>query len=332
MRLHILKLERYRQIAFELIAEIKSGTYSAGDLFPTRMDLAKRFNVTRTTINSAVDILIEKGLINSRRGAGSLVINTTQCYRIAYIAPDWLMRHIPAAPNCSLKYISYDDALGSKTKVSNLANFDGILWSHPDEEHMQQIIDCQKKLPGIIINRAIPECNFVATDHQKCFAKLVTERLAELPSATPYLLCTPNVNRFIGDQKTAGFISACRSAKRFYEIIHLPPDFGGKITALDGNIKVSGSLPLLIFADHWFATGAVVQWVLSHKLCWKKDIYYADFGNVENINIWGFMTTSIIQDFDELSRQALIQLQLIIKNPSLPRQQYINPEIRYGDT
>lgn len=327
-----MKLERYRQIAFELIAEIKSGTYSAGDLFPTRMDLAKRFNVTRTTINSAVDILIEKGLINSRRGAGSLVINTSQSYRIAYIAPDWLMRHIPAAPNCSLKYISYEDALGSKTKLSNLANFDGILWSHPDDKHMQQVIDCQKKLPGIIINRAIPECNFVATEHQKSFAGLVAERLAELPSATPYLLCTPNFNHFVGDQKIAGFISACRSVKRFYEIIHMPPDFGGKITTLNDKIKVPESAPLLIFADHWFTTGAVVQWVLSHKLCWKKDIYYADFGNVENINIWGFMTTSIIQNFDELSRQALIQLQLIIKNPSLRRQQYIDPEIRHGDT
>ncbi|MFA6102018.1 MAG: GntR family transcriptional regulator [Victivallaceae bacterium] len=327
-----MKLERYRQIAMELAAEIESGTYSEGDLFPTRTELAGRFKVTRTTVNRAVDILVEKTLITARRGAGSVVINTSQCYRIAYVAPEWLMRHIPAAPNCLLKYISYEEALGSGTGIAKLNNFDGILWSHPDEEHIPQIIDSQKNLPGTIINRAVPECNFVTTDHQKCFAKLVAERLAALPSATPYLLSATHANRFVAGKRAEGFIAACRSAKRFYEIIPMPPDFKGKITELEKNIKASGSLPLLIFADHWHDTGAVVQWVLNHKLRWKKDIYYVDFDNTEETHVWGIAVTSIIQDFDKLSRQALIQLQLIIKGPAPRRQEYIDPEIRYGDT
>lgn len=327
-----MKLERYRQIAMELATEIESGTYSEGDLFPTRTELAERFGVTRTTINRAVDILVEKKLITARRGAGSVVINTSQCYSIAYIAPEWLIRYMPTAPNCLLKYISYEDALGSRTGIAKLNNFDGILWSHPDEKHIPQIIDIQNNLPATVINRAVPECNFVTTDHQNCFAKLVTERLAELPLATPYLLSATNANRFVNDERTAGFISACRNAKRFYEIIPMPPDFKDKIIGMEKNIKLGEARPLLIFSAPWHSTGAVVQWVLRHNLSWKKDIYYADFDNTEESYVWGIAVTSIIQDFDKLSRQALIQLQLIIKDPAQRRQQYFDPEIRYGDT
>ena len=140
-----MKVERYRQIGMELAAEIESGIYARGDFFPKRTDLAKRFKVTRTTINRAVDILIEKGLIAAKRGAGSVVINTVQPYNIAYIAPEWLMHHIPASPNCSLEYISYEDALSSQTLVSRLTRFDGILWSHPDEKFIPRIIEYQKK-------------------------------------------------------------------------------------------------------------------------------------------------------------------------------------------
>jgi DNA-binding transcriptional regulator YhcF (GntR family)/DNA-binding LacI/PurR family transcriptional regulator len=327
-----MKLERYRQIAMELSVEIESGVYSEGDIFPTRTELAERFKVTRTTINRAVNILIEKGLITARRGAGSVVISTTQRYNIAYVAPKWLMRHIPTASNCSLKYISYEDSLGTKTKISKLTRFDGILWSHPDEKYIPQIIHYQQKLPGVIINRDVPECNFVTTDHYNCFAKHVEERLAELPSATPFFLHTPDDSRLVNTKRKEGFISSCRKLKRFYEIIQMPTVFADKIATLTEKIEVAKTSPVLIFSDNWNSTGALVQWALLHKLRWGKDIYYTDVDNTQIVDVWGITTTSIIQDFYKLSQEALVQLQLIIKNPSLRRQLYIDPEIRLGDT
>jgi len=327
-----LKLERYRQIAMELSAEIESGVYSEGDFLPTRTELAERFKVTRTTINRAVDILIEKGLIAARRGAGSVVINTSQLYHIAYVAPKWLMHHIPSASNCSIKYISYEDALDSKTKISKLTRFDGILWSHPDEKYLSQIISSLHKMPGVIINRAVPECNFVTTDHYNCFARHVEERLAELPLATPYFLYTPDNSRLVNTRRKDGFIAACRKLKRFYEVIQMPPEFADKLTVLAENIKITDTSPNLIFSDNWNSTGAVVQWALLHKLRWGKNLYYTDVDNTQIIDVWGITTTSIIQDFYKLSEQALVQLQLIIKNPALRKQIYINPEVRHGDT
>lgn len=327
-----MKLERYRQIAMELSVEIESGVYSEGDFFPTRTELAERFKVTRTTINRAVDILIEKGVIAARRGAGSVVINTSRRYNIAYIAPEWLMRHIPATSNCSIKYISYEDSLDSKTKIAKLTRFDGILWSHPNETYIPQIIHYQQKLPCVIINRAVPECNFVTTDHYNCFAKHVEERLAELPSATPYFLHTQDNSRLVNTQRKDGFISACRKLNRFYEIIQMPPKFSEKLTMLAGNIKIVDTSPNLIFSDNWNTTGAVVQWALLHKLRWGKDIYYTDVDNTQIVDVWGISTTSIIQDFYKLSDMALAQLQLIIKNPLLRKQIYVDPEVRHGDT
>ena len=112
----------------------------------------------------------------------------------------------------------------------------------------------------------------------------------------------------------------------------MPPEFADKLTVLAENIKITDTSPNLIFSDNWNSTGAVVQWALLHKLRWGKNLYYTDVDNTQIIDVWGITTTSIIQDFYKLSEQALVQLQLIIKNPALRKQIYINPEVRHGDT
>jgi GntR family transcriptional regulator len=63
----------YRQIASALRAEILSGALAPGAELPTEAQLAQRFQVNRTTIRRALDVLRAEGRIVSRRGAGSFV-------------------------------------------------------------------------------------------------------------------------------------------------------------------------------------------------------------------------------------------------------------------
>jgi GntR family transcriptional regulator len=69
-----MKQPRYRQLADELRAQIASGVYQEGDLLPTELELCASRNVSRHTARDALRILTNEGLIERRRGAGTIVI------------------------------------------------------------------------------------------------------------------------------------------------------------------------------------------------------------------------------------------------------------------
>ncbi len=64
----------YVQLAGVLKDEILSGVYLVGSLLPTEDRLCERFSVSRYTVREALRILREGGLVESRQGAGTVVI------------------------------------------------------------------------------------------------------------------------------------------------------------------------------------------------------------------------------------------------------------------
>jgi len=64
---------RYRQIAEQFRKAITSGEYKPGDALPTEMEICDRFKVSRHTARDALRILTDDGLIERRRGAGTVV-------------------------------------------------------------------------------------------------------------------------------------------------------------------------------------------------------------------------------------------------------------------
>jgi GntR family transcriptional regulator len=67
---------RYREIANQLFAEIRSGTFGIGERIPTEHAISRDFGVSRNTARHAVQELERLGLISRRRGAGSVVVKT----------------------------------------------------------------------------------------------------------------------------------------------------------------------------------------------------------------------------------------------------------------
>ena len=66
-------LPSYKTIASEITQRIHQGIYSPGSYLPSENQLAREFEVTRTTIRQALNILKQKGTIESFQGKGYMV-------------------------------------------------------------------------------------------------------------------------------------------------------------------------------------------------------------------------------------------------------------------
>lgn len=63
----------YRQLADVLLSQIKSGQYPAGSRIPSENSLAATYGIGRPTARQATELLVRKGMLNRRRGAGTFV-------------------------------------------------------------------------------------------------------------------------------------------------------------------------------------------------------------------------------------------------------------------
>lgn len=63
----------YHQLADILMERIRSGVYGPGQIIPSETGLAKQYSIGRPTVRQAMDTLVQKGLIQRKRGAGTFV-------------------------------------------------------------------------------------------------------------------------------------------------------------------------------------------------------------------------------------------------------------------
>ena len=62
--------------------DLAEGRYALGDKLPTEAALAERFGVNRHTVRHGISVLVEEGLVRTRRGAGAFVVATPTDYPI----------------------------------------------------------------------------------------------------------------------------------------------------------------------------------------------------------------------------------------------------------
>ncbi len=70
------RIPQYRQIEKDLLEQIALGYYSKGDMIPTELELAKKYNVSRVTVRKATDNLAAQGILSRSAGVGTFV---TKC-------------------------------------------------------------------------------------------------------------------------------------------------------------------------------------------------------------------------------------------------------------
>jgi GntR family transcriptional regulator len=81
----------YRQIKQLLMASLEQGEWKPGELIPSEMELAARFQVSQGTVRKAVDELAAENLLMRRQGKGTFVATHHEPraqYRFLRLQPD----------------------------------------------------------------------------------------------------------------------------------------------------------------------------------------------------------------------------------------------------
>lgn len=81
----------YRQIKALLVQSLDRGEWKPGELIPSEVDLAARFQVSQGTVRKAVDELAAEHLLLRRQGKGTFVATHQEArvrYRFLRLAPD----------------------------------------------------------------------------------------------------------------------------------------------------------------------------------------------------------------------------------------------------
>lgn len=65
---------KYRQIAEMMREEIESGRFRPGSKLPSEIELQDQYEVSRNTIRGALELLTGRGLIETRQGQGTFVV------------------------------------------------------------------------------------------------------------------------------------------------------------------------------------------------------------------------------------------------------------------
>lgn len=63
----------YLQLANTLRGQISSGAFDSGELLPSERELCDSYNVSRSTVRQAIQLLREEGLIRKERGVGTRI-------------------------------------------------------------------------------------------------------------------------------------------------------------------------------------------------------------------------------------------------------------------
>jgi len=66
-------LPLYQQLAELLVREISSGSLAPGARVPSELELARRHEIGRPTVRQATELLVQRGLVERRRGSGTYV-------------------------------------------------------------------------------------------------------------------------------------------------------------------------------------------------------------------------------------------------------------------
>jgi DNA-binding GntR family transcriptional regulator len=91
----VSRLPRYRQLADELISEIRGGRLRVGQSLPGELELAEKFGVSRHTVREALRMLGDLGLIERHQGIGTVVTarESAESYMQMVRSPAQLMQY-----------------------------------------------------------------------------------------------------------------------------------------------------------------------------------------------------------------------------------------------
>ncbi len=118
---------RYRQLANQLIDEIRRGDLAVGEVIPGELELVDQFGVSRHTVRESLRVLEELGLIGRYQGVGTVVKSreSTPTYVQTVRSPAELMQY-PQGSHLSV--LAAEDVRAGRALARRLGCRTGVDW------------------------------------------------------------------------------------------------------------------------------------------------------------------------------------------------------------
>jgi GntR family transcriptional regulator len=136
----------YRQIAEDLRHQIETGELRPGEQLKTEIELRETYNASRNTIRDAIKLLVTRGLIETRPGQGTFVVET--------IVP--FVTTLTGDPEVGSDEVTYTKEVTARLRRPNA--------SSPEVG----IHQAGKSVPATS-ELQLPEGTMVVSRHQQCF-------------------------------------------------------------------------------------------------------------------------------------------------------------------
>ncbi len=316
---------KYQEIIDAVRARIASGELVPGDKLPVRDELARAYQVTRTTIDRALGDLIREGdLVASRRNGTFVAARLLDKAAVITWKPlrrTYGVRRGKHAFESMFERIFDDlapgrcEAITPQQALKNpelLRRYRRILWSSTSREEFEKaaaVIGDPARV--LLLNREYPGFDFVSTDQRQAARELTALFLRNLPSrVTPLFIDMPDAHDLSGRDlwltRCQGFIDACEEFHRFYRIVEFhQEDFYGNLEQLRQFVgPCTPETPGLIISPTKATIGCVLGFLYAIEGRLGRDCFYGDFDNPNSLFDYGLPIPSVVQDFEAIGELA----------------------------
>lgn len=326
----MIRPQPFREIAREIERRIRQGFYPENSALPSRPELAVEFGVARATLDRAIRDLARSGILVSRHGSGTFAAPVAEKkFKVGVVSGAEFMEYAQSVFDA----VCLNPAgLKERSALRRLFEFDGLLWVRPEAELFPAIEEVASQIPSVLINRVVNDLPYVSSDHRRAYYEITRNRLATSPAALPILLQSRPTSLVAG-YRYEGFAEACREAGKSCEIVRMPLNFQEKVDALEAHLNLSDERPLLVVSDSRTHTGAFMRWSAFHPVEWRRNVFYSDFDNDFDADIFGVRVTGFLQDQPLLFKEAAAKLKRTLDGtPDSEPGLLIYPEFRDADT
>lgn len=78
-------IPRYLRVYNSLKTQVEAGEFKVGDYLPPELELQRLFNVSRTTVRKAVELLSREGFVSIQQGKGTEVLDFKTTQKLQYV-------------------------------------------------------------------------------------------------------------------------------------------------------------------------------------------------------------------------------------------------------
>ncbi len=316
-------LPKYEQVKRQLLAELRSGVYPAGERIPTREELITKFGVTRTTINQALKELVDCGVLSTSRRGGTVFTGQQPPRRIAFVSQ--LERSLPGAGvhgetaemsllnpllyragEFNLEFIDIKHFTPSPEFVER---YDCLVAVMPQDAQLEALSAFPDKV--LFINRYGADLNYISTNHRAAVRELVRHNVTAAGGGAQMFFITARSagSCFVERERRAGFVDECAADQLFYLICEAETTDYDEVFRLLCELPIVPGKPVLMCAPSLAFSGAVIQWARQRKLRFGVDLFYSDFDNPHARRTTGEYIVSAVQDYSAMGREIYRALQ-----------------------